>query len=590
MNRDIALTVIILVFFSTWFNSAPIYTSFSKAPDGYSKSVVANSRTICVPDNYTTIQEAINNADEGDTIFVRAGTYYEPVKIDKSLTLVGENRSTTVIDGNGTGIVVHVIANNITLSGFTIQNGGLGIWVSRSSNNILTDNTASNNSNGIYFWWSSNNVLTGNIASNNQYGIYFLGSSNNVLTGNIASNNQYGIYLDSSGHNALTGNNVSSNDNNGIFFYHSSNNVLTGNIASNNQYGIYLGDSDNNVLSGNIVSNNQYGIFLFYSRDNILTGITATNNHYGIRLTSSSNNNALTGNNVSSNDNSGIRLTSSSDNIIHHNNFISNTEPPGSINSVNSWDDGAEGNYWSGYDGDDANWDGIGDTLYPIYENNRDNHPLMATFLQFTIVKKNQSYKIDIVSNSTISNLQYRYDPDNKINAVSFKVNSAEGEGFCRISLAHALIEPPYTVKVDQNSPLYFRIVSTNGTHTWLYFTYDPSEHEVTIKHAPDQEQLVFSQWTILGLSAIMVVLLLVNIHYYRMFKEQKKIIQAYERELGSFPVSHSERARLRFVKDVIERKEKIEKFKEKYGIKIQPADTLEDLMEKLGAKKKVNR
>ncbi len=99
-------------------------------------------------------------------------------------------------------------------------------------------------------------------------------------------------------------------------------------------------------------------------------------------------------------------------------------------------------------------------------------------------------------------------------------------------------------------------------------------------------EQLVLFQWAIFGLTAIIVVLLIVSINYYRKFHKQKKIIQAYERELESFPVSHPERARALFIKDVIERKEKIEKFKRKYGIKIEPASTLEDLMEKLGVQK----
>jgi len=609
MNRNITLTVIIVVFFSTWFNSGPIYASLNKVPESYSKSVVASSNTIWVPDNYTTIQEAIDAASSGDTIQVSAETYNESITINKdNLTLIGENRENTIIDGGGADFVVYVIANNITLSGFTIQTGGLGIWFSRPINSILTGNIVSNNRDGIYVWGSSNNSFTGNIVSNNIYGIYVWGSSNNSFTGNIVSNNicgiylgdsdnnvllgntapndQYGIYVDGSHYNTLSGNNVSSNNDSGIILHHSSNNIFLGNTASNNKYGTYIGDSDNNVLLGNTATNNQYGIHLYYSRDNVLTGNTATNNYCGIRLTSSSNYNALTGNNVSSNNDSGIRLISSSNNIIYHNNFIKNTRPASSIDSVNSWDSGAEGNYWSNYDGDDANWDGIGDTPYPIEANNRDNYPLMATFLQFTIVKENQSYKIDAVSSSRISNFQYHYNPDKKINAVSFEVNSAEGKGFCRISVAHALIEPPYTVTVDQNPPLYFQIVYTNGTHTWLYFTYDPLEQEVTLMQTPYPEQLVISQWAILGLSAIIVALLIINIHYYRMFKEQKKVVQAYERELGSFPVSHPERARARLIKDVIERREKIEKFKRKYGINIQPAGTLEDLMEKLGVKK----
>jgi len=62
-----------------------------------------NGRTLYVggsgPGNYTSIQDAINDASDGDTIFVFNGTYYENVIIDKSVKLVGENRNTTVIDG-----------------------------------------------------------------------------------------------------------------------------------------------------------------------------------------------------------------------------------------------------------------------------------------------------------------------------------------------------------------------------------------------------------------------------------------------------------------------------------------------------------
>lgn len=609
MKRNIILAAIVLVFFSAWFNSALIYASFNKAPDGYPKSVVASSNTIWVPDNYTTIQDAIKAANPGETIFVRAGTYYEHVVVDKALSLVGENKHDTIIDGNGTETVVRLAANNITLSNFTIQNGELGIWLLRSSNNILTSNIASNNHYGIYLHSSGDNALTDNVVSNNSYGIYILHSSNNALTGNIvssnnpygiylsyssdnaltgnilsnnpygiylsyssnnaltsnaASNNSYGIHLHSSGNNALTGNNISSNNPYGIYLYHSDNNVLSGNIASNNPYGIYVGDSHNSVLSSNYASNNQYGIHLYYSRDNTLTGNGALNNSYGFYLRGSSNN------------------------AIFHNNFISNTEPLSSIDSVNSWDNSAEGNYWSDYDGTDANLDGIGDKPYSIDENSLDNYPLMAMFLQFNITTENQSYKIATVCNSTISNFQYHYNSRNRTNALSFKVKGTEGKGFCRICIPHALIEPPHTVTVDHNPPLDFKTVYTNGTHTWLYFTYDYQEHEVTIMHMPYPEQLVLSQWAILGLTIITVILLLISVKYYRMFNEQKKVIQAYEREVGSFPVSHPERARTHFIKDVIERKEKIEKFEKKYGIKIKPANTFEDLIKKLGVKKEV--
>ena len=54
---------------------------------------------IIIPDDYSTIQLGINNANPGDTIFVRNGVYYENIIIEKKITLVGENKNNTIIDG-----------------------------------------------------------------------------------------------------------------------------------------------------------------------------------------------------------------------------------------------------------------------------------------------------------------------------------------------------------------------------------------------------------------------------------------------------------------------------------------------------------
>jgi nitrous oxidase accessory protein len=583
MKKTIILTLIILGFLSTGLNLTLPHASLNEAPNKYSKSLIANTSTIRVPDNYTTIQEAIDKANEGDTIFVRTGIYHEHVTVDKALSLVGENKSNTIIDGGEIETVVDIITNNATIRNFTIQNGKVGIWlwcshdinltgniVSENSpygiflgyshNNVISDNTISSiNQYGIYLSYSSNNIFANNTISNNNNGIYLLSSSNNIFANNTISNNRDGICLDASGYNSLTRNTFLSNNDKGTFLYHSSNNVVSDNIILNNNYGIHVGDSDKNVLLNNKALNNQRGIYFYYSRDIILTGNTLTNNLYGILLESSANNEIL------------------------RNNFVNNIEQSRSIDSVNYWDNGVEGNYWSDYHGTDANRDGIGDTPYHIGENNQDKHPLMAMFLQFNISMENKAYLIDTVCNSTISDFQLHFDSNNKTNAVSFKVN---GAGFCRISIPHSLIKPPLTVKVDNNPPLHFKKVYANGTHTWLYFTYILSEHEVTIIHTSPSEQLLWSNWAIFGLAIIIFILFSISVTYYRLFSKQKKVIEAYEREVGSFPVSHEERTRMRFIKDVIERKEKLEKFKKKYGIKIQPASTLDDIMKKLGVQK----
>ena len=95
--------------------------------------------------NYTRIQDAIDNASSGDTVFVYNGTYYENVIVSKSINLIGENRANTIIDGNHTEEVVHISAHGVNLSGFTIQNSGSEGYNSgmglHSNNNIITGNT-----------------------------------------------------------------------------------------------------------------------------------------------------------------------------------------------------------------------------------------------------------------------------------------------------------------------------------------------------------------------------------------------------------------------------------------------------------------
>src|SRR4030042_2566389 len=52
------------------------------------------------PNNYSRIQDAIDNASNGDTVYVFNGTYYERLAIYSEINLIGENRDNTIIDAN----------------------------------------------------------------------------------------------------------------------------------------------------------------------------------------------------------------------------------------------------------------------------------------------------------------------------------------------------------------------------------------------------------------------------------------------------------------------------------------------------------
>jgi parallel beta-helix repeat protein len=412
----------------------------------YKISVIASPSTLTVgtgPEDFKTIQEAINNATDGNTIFVHNGTYYENVIINKSITLVGENRDFTIINGNETSNVVSIRADNVTVQGFTIMKSGPihygGILVESSYlGSSIINNKIIENFYGISLF-SGNNEVYGNLISNNAYGIRFVSCSSNIVSDNtIISSNYDGIYL-------LT----------------SFNNFISYNvILSNNLAGVSLYDSKGNVIYGNNVSSNLlYGISLYSSSDNIISANTIENNpSSGISLASKSNNN-----------------------IFCHNNF-NNKVQVWSEDSTNFWSFDGEGNYWSNYSGKDLDRDGIGDTPYVIDGTNVDSSPLMGGFRAFDIDYKGETYNVTIISNSTISDFKFQLGVETGNKIIRLKpIGNESAEGFCRVMIPTRLMSYPYIILLDSEeiNPTFLNV--SNETHVYLYFTYLHKNQTVTI-------------------------------------------------------------------------------------------------------------
>jgi hypothetical protein len=229
---------------------------------------------------------------------------------------------------------------------------------------------------------------------------------------------------------------------------------------------------------------------------------------------------------------------------------------------------------------------GIGDKpyvvdAYALGVYSQDSFPLMGQFFQFNAVIESRYYAVDVVSNSTVTGFRYDRGPDNRTNVMSFRVSGTNGTGFCLICIPQFLIASPYTVTIDQASPLSYNVVRTNGTHTWVYFSYIQSEHEIVIKPVIPSEVPIWSLWWFWGifwLALIGAVLASFSVKYRRKVVEQAKLL----REYSPFVIAEA-----LFKADIERRGLKIREFEKKYGVKIQPRSTLEDVIRSLETKEK---
>jgi len=156
-------------------------------------AVVGN--VITVPDDYSTIQLAINGAYAGDRIYVRPGTYRENIIVNKTVALIGEVAENTFIDGGGIGNVVSVSANSVEIRKFTIQNGGKQPWTNygacvqiqaafSNSNCLIRDNVLRNSTLGVEIN-CYNATVANNVIKDNYKGISMPMSGGNItITGN----------------------------------------------------------------------------------------------------------------------------------------------------------------------------------------------------------------------------------------------------------------------------------------------------------------------------------------------------------------------------------------------------------------------
>lgn len=485
---------------------------------------------------YNAIQEAIDSSEtmNGHTLWVDSGVYRQNVNVYKSLTLIGEDESTTIVDGSNVGTVLSVTADSVDVVGFTIRNSGskfipygmdCGVFLNHSIGSSISHCLIKNNQIGIYLFFSEANSIEHSIVSSNRAnGVWLWYSSNNILKENMILNNSYnfGVFggefsdfnnsIDTS--NTVDGKSIQyligvkdkiidnpadigilylinccnvtvrnlslTRNGHGVFCYNVTDSRIENVITLENNYGIYLQGSSNNVIDNNHCLNNWVGICLQSSNHNLAESNIAADCEKGISLYEADDNN-LEGNTILNNL-YGIRFFSSHSNEVFHNNLIENTEQVSLISSYqNVWDNGFEGNFWSDYNGLNTDRDGLGYPAKIIDDSNCDLHPLWGSFHKFRVNYEGKLYNVTVISNSTV--LSFVFEKTSK--TIVLTVNGTyETHGFCRICIPHALIEPEIVVIIDDGftEVLYSNYtLRDDGFCRWIYFAYQHSTHEILI-------------------------------------------------------------------------------------------------------------
>ncbi len=338
-------------------------------------SLQAATLQVCSSCNFSTIEEALKAANDGDVIEIQEGTYFEnALVVDKSVHIKGINWP--IVDAQEKGEVFTIIASNVTLEGLQIQNIGVSylkdhsaIRIKRQKNCIIRNNKLFNAFFGIYLERANNcqiyqNEITGAAIEESSSGnaIHAWHCKNLSVSENIVKGHRDGIYFEFVDSSHITKNRSKNNLRYGLHFMFSNDDQYDHNVFENNGAGVAVMFSKKIDMRFNTFQYNwgtaSYGLLLKEIYDAKIENNHFSFNTIGINIEGSTR---LTyHNNQFKRNGWAIKMAGGClDNEFTKNNFLSNTLDLVVNSNVNN--NSFDGNYWSEYSGYDLDKNGLGD-------------------------------------------------------------------------------------------------------------------------------------------------------------------------------------------------------------------------------------
>ncbi len=341
--------------------------------------LTAAAAAIRVPAGGDALSVALSAAPPGEVLVLAPGVHRGPVRIDRTVTLVGEPGA--IIDGGGAGSTVTISAPEVVLRGLVIRNSGAdlaaqdsGVTVDAEGDGaVIENNRILDNLMGVSLRGPEKAVVRGNLIEGRRYrrmndrgdDVWIWNSPGSIVENNDIRWGRDGIFVTTSRDNLFRGNRFRGLRY-AVHYMYTNDSRLEGNLSLGNSMGFGLMFSTGLEVTGNLSEGDaQRGILLNYVNGSVISGNVVRGGAEKCVFIYNSNKNTFASNWFEGCD-IGIHFTAGSErNGIYGNAFVDNREQVKYVGTRDlEWSRDGRGNYWSDYLGFDLDRDGIGDRPY----------------------------------------------------------------------------------------------------------------------------------------------------------------------------------------------------------------------------------